>query len=166
MESHQLEKAIHFDPCLSTLRHTAILAADELSLVETPGAYIVNTDPRNLPGQHWIALYVSANGTIEVFDPLGYHPRRYLFLENYLRGRRFTYNGKRWQQRGTSTCGQHCLFYLYHICRGWTLSQLNHFYWNSDLNRNERLVVRFVGHYFCIPCSCKWKKYQCSRLCD
>ena len=166
MDSQQLEKAIHSDPCLSTLRHKEVLAADELSLIKSPGAYIVNTDPSHLPGQHWIAIFVSANGSMEIFDPLGYPPRHYPFLKTYLRGKNFTHNTKRWQLSGTSTCGQHCLFYLYHRCRGWTLSQLNNFYWHSDLSQNERLVLIFVEHYFSIPCLCKWKRYQCARLCE
>ena len=165
METHQLEKAMRNDPILSGWRHTGVLAADELSLIKRPGAYIVNTDPSHLPGQHWIALYISANGSIEVFDSLGYHPNHYPFLKTYLEGKLFTYNDKRWQQSGTSTCGQFCLFYLYHKCRGWTLSHMIDFYRNSDLNENERLVVSFVGHYFCIPCLCRPKKWQCSQGC-
>lgn len=165
METQQLEKAIKHDSCLSTLGHSGVLAADELSLIKRPGAYIVNTDPSHMPGQHWIAIYVPDQGPLEIFDPLGFHPNHYTFLKMYLKGKKIKYNVKRWQQAGTSTCGQFCIFYLYHKCRGWTLSHILDYYWNSDLNQNERLVVRFVGHYFCIPCSCRPTKYQCALPC-
>jgi hypothetical protein len=39
------------------------LACDELPVRPPfPSCYIINTDPRNKPGQHWLALYVNKNG--------------------------------------------------------------------------------------------------------
>jgi hypothetical protein len=151
------------DPCLSI--SSGVLSADELSLIKRPGSYIVNTDPSYLSGQHWLAIYVARNGSVEVFDSLGYPPNHYPFLKTYLKGKTFTHNSKRWQKSGTITCGQFCLFYLYHKCRGLTLKDIVDFYRNDDLNENERLVVQFVGHYFCIPCLCRPNKWQCARPC-
>jgi hypothetical protein len=165
METHQLEKAMKNDPCLSRSTHLGVLSADELSLIKRPGAYIINTDPSHLSGQHWLAMYIGRNGSVEVFDSLGYHPNHYPFLRMYLKGKTFTHNSKRWQKSGTITCGQFCLFYLYHKCRGWTLKDIVDFYRNDDLNENKHLVVQFVGQYFCIPCLCRLNKRQCARPC-
>jgi hypothetical protein len=155
------------DPCLSSIRDRGVIAADELSYMKTPGAYIINTDPSYRSGQHWIAVYIPEGGVnAEVFDPLGEHPFNYPFMREYWNRRKnFTFNTKRWQPSGTSTCGQICLFFLYHRCRGWTLNDITGFYWNSDLKVTNNLVVRFVERYFCIPCMCTPKKYQCAQTC-
>ena len=150
MDTHQLEVALKRDECLSATPHFGVLASDELGLVRKPGAYIVNTDPSHLPGKHWITLYLSRNEPPEVFDSLARHPDEYHFLKRFFRGRSFTYNTERWQKAGTATCGQFCLFYLYHRCRGWTLLQIEHFYWNADLQKNEDMVTQFARHYLYI----------------
>ena len=160
-----MEKAILRDPCLSTLKHIDVLAADELSLIKQNGAYVINTDPRRKPGQHWIAVYANENGIVEVFDPLGYPPDHYPYMKDYWRrNKNFTFNAKRWQPPGTSTCGQFCLFYLFHKCRSWTLNDMSGFYWTVNLMELNNLVLKFVANYLCVPCRCKTGKYQ--RACS
>jgi hypothetical protein len=76
-----------------------------------PGGFIVNTQTRTLPGEHWIAVYVSVY-EIKVFDPLGsYYPA---LLINHLEklNRSINYNKVRFQELGTQTCGQYCLLWL------------------------------------------------------
>ena len=163
METYQLEKALRHDGCLSAMPHSGVLAADELHLVTDPGAYIINTDPSHLPGQHWLALFICRTGFLEVFDSQGYHPHHYPFLTDYLKGRRFNYNSNRWQNVGTATCGQFSLLYLYHRCRGWSLPQMTEFYWNAELARNEHMVSLFMKHYFPTIPSCKTS--QCAGIC-
>ena len=165
METHQLEIALRHDIYLSALPHLGVLASDKVHDIRSPGAYIINTDPSHLPGQHWIALFLSRNGFVEIFDSLGYHPHHYPFLKTYLIGRRFNYNTNRWQNVGTATCGQFCLFYLYHRCRGWRLPQMTDFYWNSDIRRNENMVSLFMSHYFRTTRSLRPRRSQCARIC-
>ena len=74
-------------------------------------SFIVKTETRNLPGQHWIAVYVG-DATIHVFDPLGvYYP---VHLVSYLQNghRRVIYSRTPVQDPRLDTCGQHCLRWI------------------------------------------------------
>ena len=42
--------------------------------------YIVNSDPSNMPGQHWIVIYIGEN--VDYFDPLERAPTR--IIEHHL----------------------------------------------------------------------------------
>ena len=49
-----------------------------------PCSFIVNTDPSNLSGQHWLAFYFSENKHCTFFDSYGQPPevfnfKRYIF---------------------------------------------------------------------------------------
>ncbi len=39
-----------------------------------PCALIVNTDESSKPGEHWLAIYLNANGIAEYFDSFGFMP--------------------------------------------------------------------------------------------
>ena len=38
---------------------------------------ILNTDPKDLPGTNWLALYAPHSGRIELFDSFGFTPSMY-----------------------------------------------------------------------------------------
>jgi hypothetical protein len=40
-----------------------------------PAAFIINTHPKNKPGEHWIAVYFYANLKAVYFDSYGFPPR-------------------------------------------------------------------------------------------
>ena len=37
-----------------------------------PGGFIINTQSSNLPGEHWIAVFVKPD-VVKVFDPMGFY---------------------------------------------------------------------------------------------
>lgn len=85
-----------------------------LSTLTAGQAFIVNTDTSNLPGRHWIAVYVKQY-VIEVFDPFGATAYPHL-LVNHLhmdsRRRRVAYNRMAIQEPTSKLCGQHCLAWI------------------------------------------------------
>ena len=63
LNNHQLDYLAQADPKLCQLFYWTV-ACDRLPSVvnrEGPTAYIVNTDPRDKPGKHWIALWTHDN---------------------------------------------------------------------------------------------------------
>ena len=56
-------------------------ARDQLKRVGYPSAYVINTHPKSLPGEHWIAVYFDKNGKGEYFDSYGLPPRVNKFTE-------------------------------------------------------------------------------------
>ena len=75
---------------------------------------IINTDTQNLPGTHWIALYVCKKKGY-VFDPLGYPPP--LKLQHWLnkQGIRWICNLRQLQPNSSLLCGNYCIYFLYFI---------------------------------------------------
>lgn len=116
MDTLQIEK------CLSTLpvQNFGVYAADCLPHHISPStALVVNTDPHNEGGTHWVAFYLDENfndgrGMIEYFDSYG-QPPHLQFYQGFLRrnARRYLYNEHRLQSDTTRVCGQYCLVYLY-----------------------------------------------------
>jgi hypothetical protein len=87
-----------------------VFPLDHIPMIE-PGGFIVNTQTSNLPGEHWIAVYIKPF-EINVFDPLGcYYPS---LLVNTLERMSCTikYNKYHCQDPLTQSCGQYCLLWL------------------------------------------------------
>jgi hypothetical protein len=77
------------------------------------GGMIVNSQTSTLPGEHWIAVYFT-NLEIRVFDPLGLlYPAFMVNTLLQMGNKKVTFNSKMYQNPLKSTCGQHCLLWLY-----------------------------------------------------
>ena len=107
---------------------------------EPPHALIINKDSDNLPGQHWIAVYIALNRHGEVLDSYGLLPptpvQRWLNEHT----RHWIYNNYLIQPPESDSCGQFCADYL--IRRSYTDSMaavLANF--TADLYKNERSVL-------------------------
>lgn len=83
-----------------------------LSTLKNFTSMIINTETHNLPGQHWLAVFVCPL-SIHTFDPLSvYYPA---LLVSYLERdpmRKVVYNRIQRQDPGKPTCGQHCILWL------------------------------------------------------
>ena len=65
------------------------------------GAYIINTDDHDEPGEHWLAVYVDKD--VEYFDSFGLFPLDSR-LEHFL-GDDYLYNAAPMQQIFSNACG-------------------------------------------------------------
>ncbi len=104
---------------------------------------MVNTDDSQGKGIHWVTYYFPKGEHAEFFDSLGSHPTRY-GMEEYLvdHGPSYLYNTKRLQ--GGNTCGQFCIYYAMHRCRGCSMQDIvNQF--TDNLQDNDRKVIHAVS---------------------
>ena len=116
MNTLQIEKYLSTLP----VHNVGVHAADCLPHIISPStALVVNTDPHNEGGTHWVAFYLDENyndgrGMIEYFDSYGQPPHLH-YYQGFLRrnARRYLYNEHRLQSDNTQVCGQYCLVYLY-----------------------------------------------------
>ena len=91
-----------------------VYAEDQLPHIDQrPFAAIVNTDPSQLPGTHWIAIYLSRDKPGEYFDSFGEYPDTpvvdYLNRES---PRGWMYNTRKLQGQFSTLCGAYCVQYL------------------------------------------------------
>ena len=91
-----------------------VFSRDKLprSFTRYHSAYVANTDPSSLPGQHWVAFYHLSPSHLEFFDSYGCPPEDYHFTipptitQIYI-------NSHQIQSENSSDCGQYSIFYLY-----------------------------------------------------
>ena len=65
---------------LNKVRWLGVFARDELTEISReirPWCLILNTDPKDQPGTHWLALYAPIAGGIELFNSFGLSPTIY-----------------------------------------------------------------------------------------
>ena len=91
------------------------------------------------PGRHWCSIYINQyDRNREFFDSYGNHPsyygKRFVdFLNRHCK--RWTYNQSGLQGPLSATCGQYCIFYLLHRCKGIPLHDIvNMFTHDKELN--------------------------------
>ncbi len=106
-------------------------------LVKPGTCCIINTAPSSHRGEHWIAV-MWFNSHQEYFDSYGLppNPRIQRFLEST--GYKTRYNRKRVQGLFSSTCGAHCIYFLYHRNKGTPMHHV-------IKNMNDKRVTNFVN---------------------
>ncbi len=90
-------------------------------LHERPTLIIVNTDPQDMPGNHWLLFYFTDDSVVEMFDSLGrdiddYPPDIKTFVSRFVKTTKVS--RVRVQPSNTSLCGHYCLHYAYARCCG------------------------------------------------
>jgi len=87
-----------------------VFSLDQIPILR-PGGFIVNTQTHELPGEHWIAVYITQS-EIYVYDPFGFYYPSLLVKKLTEMNRRIVYNRSRDQDPFSNSCGQHCLLWL------------------------------------------------------
>lgn len=110
-----------------------------------PCAYIANTDPKSEPGTHWVAFYFGKIG-VDYFDSSGRYPlpefQHFMGTWNYKR------NAHQIQSLMTSTCGQHCIFYIWKRSQGLEMEDIVSKFDKHNLLKNDVFVTESVESQF------------------
>ena len=111
---------------------------------EGPTACIVNTDPHDEPGKHWIAIWTEGNVS-EIMDSYGLSLEVYGTTDPIVEwlNRHFKYqlhNGKSLQSLFSQSCGYYALMYLIDRAEGRSMQQfLNRFKRNDYVNNDHKV---------------------------
>ncbi len=108
-----------------------------------PSAIVVNTDPANKPGQHWICMFFDEDDHGEFFDSFGMRPKHVFgrYMDSHCIT--WTFNRKRMQSIVSRFCGHYCIWYCIMKFRKVTLNELAHVM-SNDTGLNDFLVHRFA----------------------
>ncbi len=133
---------------------TVICASDELAkyIINKDKRYlIVNNQPRNKNGQHWILII--NDKTIYFFDPLGYTPAYYGVPFTYIFGYlipNYHSNNIPYQAHNSKTCGLFCLYAILAYNKYNSLSILSS-YFNQNTSLNEQIIIQFFKYHSILP---------------
>lgn len=152
MDTEDLKCIIKCDSVLSQ-SVIGVFAADEIPthIPLFPFSCIVNTDPKNKPGQHWVAFYLpSKNLTGEFFDSYGNPPSYYedifqLFANGL--SLKLKYSPQQLQSEKTNVCGYYCIYYLMNRCRGMNMYSIIKPFSDNHMN-NDQFVYDYVTHTY------------------
>ncbi len=89
------------------IKTVGVFAADQIpSRLDLPAALIANTQTSDLPGMHWVALFIKKNGVGYFFDSYGCRPGTTYMNDTIKRNCRFwCFNQKPLQSLDSDVCG-------------------------------------------------------------
>ena len=123
-----------------------VYASDRLPISPRNGVYIINLDPSNLPGSHWVAVYLR-NHLAEYFDSYGLLP----FVPNiinFLKTFTVIHNRVQIQSFRSDICGEYCCLYTVSKSLGQTLHKfLTHFH-HTIPHINDCRALKLFHHTF------------------
>lgn len=123
-----------------------VYAADRIPrILSLPVAIVTNMDTANKPGSHWVAFYISKNGTGNFFDSFGMPPTSPYHLDSLRRNcKNFRWNKKKMQSFKSKVCGEYCIMFLRHMCTGTSLYAFCSIF-SENSQRNDYLVSKFYA---------------------
>ena len=154
MNGRQLMCVINCDPEMKQ-KVIGVFARDQLpgKSEDGPIGMIVNTDTRDKPGTHWLAIYLE-KGVGEFFDSCGRAPDYYSFDFN------FKFNDKRLQSSTSNVCGQYCLYYLMQRCRNVPMQDIVNSF-SDNYAVNDDFVAEIIQNVF----SCCFESIEGQACC-
>ena len=143
-----------------------VLACDQLpktTLQNVPVSVIINTHSSDMSGEHWLAVYITDTRGGCFFDSFGNSPRCKIFpptIYTFLRTNcsSLKFSNRQVQDYLSVTCGEHCVFFLYHMLCGLNYEDVMLKY-SDDLNSNDKMVSSFVKKIQ--PCKCSSNMLYC-----
>ena len=149
METKEISDILCRD-CFTGQYFRGVYACDQVpkQYLPRPSALVVNTDPADKPGQHWVAIYITRDGVGEYFDSYGKGPSVPQIVQFLQQNTKVVIPNRRLLQGTFSTvCGQYTVFFLLHRCRGLTMDKIITLF-SSDTVDNDFNVNGFVKKQF------------------
>ena len=98
-----------------------VLARDQFApRSRADGVFVVNTDPSDLPGQHWLAISIRGD-EVSFFDTYGRALSSFPDLGRVIDARTIVSNSVCVQGLDTNVCGDYCVYVCCLLARGWSL---------------------------------------------
>ena len=121
MDTLQIARLLETDACTRSI-FRGVVPKDGLPATidgVLPAAFVCNTDDGDEPGEHWIALYLAADGRGDYFCSFGLPPRHAAF-RTFMNEHcsEWTHNSKILQRPLSNVCGQYCVAFVLLRCNG------------------------------------------------
>ncbi len=110
-----------------------------------PVAFIINTDPHNLPGQHWVALFIDKNKA-EYMDSFGFRPiccEIQKYLKKY-KIKKIKYNNYPLQSISASTCGAYCILFIKMRCYSFSFKDFLKIFSQENTKDNDLIASKIL----------------------
>ena len=151
MNSEQLLDFVHSEPILKRLVK-GVYASNTVPevVMSYPSAYIINTQPLPLPGEHWVTVIMNSSSEADFFDSLGKPLGNYPSIEDFIYKNSEHCNVKctRLQPSYSNLCGLYVLVFLIsRLCLKMPLSRMYALF-SSNIQYNDNFVQGFIHDFF------------------
>lgn len=124
-----------------------VLAYDQIPEKGKEGYYIINLDTSKEKGSHWIAIKISHPPEKNLFfDSYGLSPQKEKF-KKFLK-KNYLHNSVHLQHPLSTTCGQWCIFFIYHSCKKLNFKEMFKYFNPKDLLLNDYEMNTFISRIF------------------
>ena len=133
-----------------------------------PIAFIINTDPSNMPGSHWLAFYspFGEHSRLECFDSFGEPASNYGLVDN-VAFNSISVNTTQFQANNTASCGFFCIFYILHrATRQRSISSILNVMHHVQPSKVDNYVKSFVKVYWPFPTTPEAHCNECCNQCS
>ena len=137
LSGQEIEDAIYKYADASTQKaFSGIYSIDKLpfAVPHYPFFMIINTQAHNLPGAHWVTVFIDKDRRGEIFDSLALPPQQLLMRWMNQFTRSMTRNRLTYQHPLSDTCGAFALYFVFHRLKG-PVTFSNAFYVNDNIVR-------------------------------
>ena len=128
-----------------TLRCVCSVDESWMEPVTLPASYVINTDTKEGPGDHWVAFYISKGNHCDYFDSAGAMPIPPIARWLDERVKTVRYNDQWLQSPTSSVCGQYCIYFLRERARNRTIDDILTDFREYQFKYNDRRVARAVS---------------------
>ena len=143
MYSSQITQILRANPMTSKIFEGCFPCDLLPSLKKCPTALIVNLDPHEKQGSHWITLYVEKD-QIFYFDSLALPVSSCIvksFLKNFKIVKR---NVRLYQSPLSKTCAHHCISLIYYLSQGYSI--FKYITLLDSINNTDLFVTKIVNN--------------------
>lgn len=123
-----------------------VVGSDKLpSNFPLPAGFIINLDPSNRPGTHWVALHIDENANGTYFCSFAMLPR-VKNIRDFIRKhcKTIKYNRMQLQSPQSGFCGEYAAIFLIYMFRGLGLRNFQRQF-SSNLIFNDLLIRRIFS---------------------
>ena len=140
METGEINKALK-----GVRNYKGCYPSNKLPKVEPPCYFVVNTDPSDKAGEHWVVVAILKNKKAYYFDSFGFPPL-VPAIASYLNknSSEVTYNSATLQHPDTKSCGLFCIDFIRKLSSGCTYKEYIQAY-TRNLGVNEKRVVSSIN---------------------
>ena len=149
---------------LSPIRWLGVFARDELPdlrHMQRPFALVVNTDPHDKPGQHWLAIYGPSDKPLKFFDSFGMLPSNYGFYTS------FGYSCISLHSFSSALCGNYTIYFIFYRSRSVSFNKIISFLKScSNSNLHVKTYVLSLQKAYRTINPCLRRGHSCTFKCS
>lgn len=127
-----------------------VFAADKAprDIDSYPKAFVVNTDPSDEPGEHWLGVWFNDKESVEFYDSYAMPPHYYSKnIQRFVRRPMLQDIPWALQEYDSSTCGDYALYFLMMRAKGQHIPTIMKQFSRHDYVNNDLKVVRHIKNF-------------------